>query len=91
LGSFYLNLLESICKLELDGACAQCAKDLKILLIKGLEILKETIVYNVTGENVKSMQGLAFYFSRNKIDESYLNIVFAKDTEWVSFLQNIIN
>jgi len=91
LGSFYLNLLESICKLELDGACAQCAKDLKILLIKGLEILKETIVYNVTGENVKSMQGLAFYFPRNKIDESYLNIVFAKETEWVSFLQNIIN
>lgn len=91
LGSFYLNLLESVCKLELDGACAQCANDLKILLIKGLELLKDTVSFNITGTAVAQMHGLAFYFPRNKIDESYLNIAFAKETEWVSFLKDIIS
>ncbi len=91
LGMFYLNLLESICKLELDGACAQCIRDLKNFIITGLNLLKDCVVYNVIGTAVSKMHGLAFYFPRNKIDESYLDTIFAKDTEWVNFLREIIN
>ena len=91
LGSLYLNMLEEISKRESAGLCSQCAKDLKKYLITGLELIKDAVIFNVTGTAVANMHGLAFYFPRNRIDASYLDTVFVKDTEWLNFLQNIIS
>ena len=65
--------------------------ELKKLLTDGKEIIKKMVVANSTGSNKKDAKGISIYFPRHKIDESYLDTLFAKETSWLSFLQKFIS
>ncbi|MFH1461541.1 MAG: clostripain-related cysteine peptidase [bacterium] len=84
--SFYSELL-----IELDSEEKYFSEieNLKNILNDGKEIIKQTVVANVTGENKKEAKGISIYFPHNHIDSSYIKTVFAKETLWLNFLEKI--
>lgn len=91
LGEVYSNLLEELDKTEAKALDVEVVSAIKTLLAQGQNFIKTVVAANVTGSAVKKLHGISIYFPRNKIDKSYLNTPFGRETTWASFLHDIIN
>jgi hypothetical protein len=85
--SFYTELLielEDKEKYKLELGC------LKDILNDGKKIIQDIVIANVTGENKKEAKGISIYFPNDHIDSSYVKTVFAKDCNWISFIEKFV-
>jgi len=89
LGSFYNELLVEITK-KIAGIKGAPLLNLLIdVLHTGKNNLDQLVLENCTGRNIQKAQGASIYFPRRKVDPSYLETMFAKETRWLEFLESI--
>lgn len=88
LDSFYTQLI-----LEIDRNKTFYDEDLeklKALLNDGKNLIKQAVVANAVGNNIKDAKGISIYFPKNRIDDSYPDTIFAQKTKWLSFLNRLL-
>ncbi len=81
---FYTNLLQRIDYLTFDYSVK---KNLHTLLEEGLNIICKSIIDYVSGPNYPQSHGLSIYFDQKEIDTSYRTTVWARESQWLSFLE----
>jgi hypothetical protein len=67
-------------------------KTLKTALDNGIELIKKTVIENVSSKYFSRARGISIYFpfladKKNKIDSSYLKTEFAQKSLWLKFLK----
>ena len=83
---FYRNLANNIDKCELTANSSLLIK-LKIVLFDGMNLIKEIVIANVVGKNLRNAMGLSIYFpERPPIHASYRDIYFSQHNAWLNFL-----
>ncbi len=65
-------------------------RELKNLLISGMNLIEDSVIANVTGPDMKDAKGVSIYFPKDKIHDSYYLTNFANNGDWVSFLEKFI-
>ncbi|MCK5633209.1 hypothetical protein KAH94_05635 [bacterium] len=88
--NFYSNLLQYIEAESHDGDFFNIFKQLKQLIDEGKKIIQKTVVANALGPVNKGAQGISIYFPLYHIDTSYYDCIFAQETNWLQFLQRLV-
>lgn len=82
---FYHNLLTNLDKTEY--ANSSIITELRESLQEGIGLIKELVIANVTGRNLRNAMGLSIYFpERPPIHSSYRDIYFSMHNSWLKFL-----
>jgi len=92
LHSFLTDLQKGILETK-KGAAQKHSRSydsLQLALANSLQELENTVFANTAGQHTARAKGLSIYFPFNKIDDSYHNTTFAQDSQWCSFLKEII-
>lgn len=84
--NFYFNLAHYVNMMNLNTANTI---KLKKVLKKGLSLIKNAVVENVSGPKFALVQGLSIYLS-NSIHSSYNKIYWSEKTRWLAFLNSYI-
>jgi hypothetical protein len=63
---------------------------LQAMLAQGKQEIESAVFANTAGPHTARARGLSIYFPFHKIDDSYLKTTFAQESQWCSFLQEII-
>jgi hypothetical protein len=83
---FAKNLLQNLEKCEITTS-PQIILDLKNHLLEGMDLIKEMVIANVAGKNLRNATGLSIYFpERPPIHSSYRDIYFSCNNAWLDFL-----
>ena len=64
--------------------------ELEDLLNAGMTLIDDAVILNVTGPALSSAKGISIYYPDNNIHSSYQLTEFAKDTQWLTFLQTYV-
>jgi hypothetical protein len=60
------------------------------LLEQGKVLIKQLVVANAAGSNLKNAQGISIYFPERKMHASYLQAPFAQTNYWAQFITSFI-
>jgi len=66
------------------------AQEVKKIITRGKELIKESVVANVAGDVNEGVQGISIYFPFFHIDTSYPRTIFAQETLWLTFLKTLV-
>lgn len=86
---FYQNLLERLHTFSLSKQqqTNYITKELKRLLNKGQELIKQMTIANTTGNRFKEAQGLSIYWPGRRMHSSYPKTIFAKTNNWAKLIE----
>jgi len=90
LSHFYQNLLNNVHKFQLTDN-HQLIDELRKELNEGINIIKQIIIANVVGKNLRKATGLSIYFPEKRIHSSYPKTPFASSNQWAEFVQQFIH
>ena len=65
-------------------------KTLQKLLNQGINIMRRMTIANVAGPALPHAHGISIYFPTESIHSSYRETLFAKNTTWLLFLDELI-
>lgn len=74
---------------EREGA--RLSEILFSLLEEGKNLIKQSVIANVTGKNLSRAQGISIYFPEKKAHPSYRSSPFALHNNWINFLNHYLN
>ena len=83
---FYKSLLDVSISLEDRVFDRTYLKLLQDLLLEGIQLIKHSVVDNVSCNRIPNANGLSIYFPVNKIHSSYYKTIFAKNNNWINFI-----
>lgn len=78
LGHFYVNLLANINKLTITRKENKLINDLRDLIVKGIALIKQCVINNVTGSYYSTATGISIYFPSDSIDNSYAKLYWTE-------------
>jgi hypothetical protein len=89
---FYTNLLKHLSSITLhDPAKTRLLqKNLRTVLLHGCSLIKQMVIANTTGPNLKHAKGISIYFPDYKMHPSYSSTDFAQNSAWHRFLCSYI-
>jgi len=68
----------------------KAVKDLKQALDLSMKVIEGSVIANVAGKKLATARGLSIYFPQGKVDSSYDRTEFAKNSSWLSFIEDAI-
>lgn len=83
----YTDLYSVLEKLEGWMAKSRYPKEFGFLVQGAKRLVRNMIIANATGENMKDAHGVSIYFPLSHVDSSYSKTAFATDCKWYEFLQ----
>jgi hypothetical protein len=88
LDHLYRNLQRNISSFVLTRKDEQRAltAQLNQLLEEGYALIKETVIANTCGKNLKNAKGISIYFPERRVHHSYSKTNFATQNNWSEFL-----
>ncbi len=89
---FYFNLQKNLNRFAFfnEQQGNKLTRELQYTLEEGKEILKELIIENTVGKNLKNAKGLSIYFPERRIHSSYHQAPFASTNSWPKFLTHYL-
>lgn len=60
---------------------------LREILTHGMNLIQSSVLANVVSPNFANAKGISIYYPRYRIDKSYFNCDFARNSLWLDFLQ----
>jgi hypothetical protein len=69
-------------------ALTKSIRALKDAIKQGMQLIQGCVLINVVGSNMSAAKGLSIYFPISRVDASYMQTDFAKDSLWVNFLKD---
>jgi hypothetical protein len=89
LHSFYSQLLEKINNYKSNNArINKPLKELKDGLNAGMKAITSIVIANTAGPNHAAAKGLSIYFPKGRIDNSYYQTNFAKESLWLDLIKD---
>jgi len=88
LDHFYSNLLEGLRKFNLTSQdlTKKITSQLKVLLEEGRLLIKESVIANAVGKNLRNAKGITIYLPKDRIHQSYRKTLFAENNHWMYLL-----
>ncbi|TET06799.1 hypothetical protein E3J79_00970 [Candidatus Dependentiae bacterium] len=88
LGHLYSNVLTNLGQFQFKNTHEEqeIKRSLKTLLEEGRKIIREIVIANKVGKNLRNASGLSIYFPEQRIHPSYKKTSFATSNHWLSFL-----
>lgn len=91
LNSFLSELLKQVDSITIKTTPnTNCIEKLKEEITLCRKIVSSAIIASAAGRNMHRASGLSIYYPTLRIDDSYVITEFAKESLWLSFLQNTI-
>ncbi|MEX0940337.1 MAG: clostripain-related cysteine peptidase [Candidatus Babeliales bacterium] len=89
---FYNNLLTNLKRFNYkNGRHGEAIRQqLNAALLQGIDLIKKTVIANVTGKNLARANGISIYFPERRIHSSYHRTNFAKTNAWPQFLKDYL-
>lgn len=88
--SFYTELLKTLNNYQTpNNALTIPIKNLKNSIQAGMTAINNTVVAKTAGSNLSVAKGLSVYFPKGRIDNSYFETSFAKETLWLNLIKDI--
>lgn len=89
---FYSNLLSNLKYFAFANSQEgeRLKAQLKTLLEEGKQLIKNAVVANTAGKNLRLAQGISIYFPERRIHPSYRKTTFAASNEWIHFLNQYL-
>lgn len=82
------NLLTQVPVMRLES---EEEADLRAALRKALVCLDACVVYKMNGPAYRDASGLSIYFDQKMVDPDYRSLYWAKNTQWLSFLETYVD
>jgi hypothetical protein len=88
----YSNLLLGTNKIRLNNTQSTeiTQKALQSTLQQGLAIIDHMVIANVTGKNLTKAKGVSIYLPDNRMHNSYRSSPFARASNWLAFIEQVI-
>lgn len=88
LDHLYCNLLEGLSKFNLTSQelTKKLTSQLRTSLEEGRQLIKESVIANVVGKNLRNAKGITIYLPKIRIHPSYRKTLFAENNHWIYFL-----
>ncbi|MFH1461602.1 MAG: clostripain-related cysteine peptidase [bacterium] len=88
--SFYSELLKILNNYQTpNNALTTPIKNLKSSIQAGMNAINTAVVAKTAGPNLSVAKGLSVYFPKGRIDNSYFETSFAKETLWLNLIKDI--
>lgn len=89
---FYSNLQSNVRHFTLinDQEEHHIKKKLIVLIEHGKSLIKQIVIANAAGSNLKNARGISIYFPERKLHASYLQTPFANTNSWSQFINTFI-